>query len=1212
MGFYREGLILSLLVQWATAMSLAGITSEMPDRNQSAIAFPKLPADFREMAKKLMITCSKKGYHMPVMNNSLNSSYAQTQNQTMESPVSMFMELLSSLPPSVPSRSNQSNETAEEQGLGWSIAEKLQNCTNMGHMIELMRNTTDSPRCFMQAFMAPLSWMAIMQNGTDLNKEDLTKLLWAAKPFLETSRMPPSSFVLPAFSQSSHLAEMMKVFSEVFSVLSEEQKNEIIGWVKERVAQNEFNCHLKAPPSNILPSKPREKPTIKNDPPPKGVTSRPGAEATGNPAMNASTAVHTCPPGLLWLKARILAIMGPFLSRLPLEEVKTIPKNELCEFFRTPDFSPSFHNVSGMQPALGRTLFQRLKQECSSSDNFTQNMDRLGSLACFFDGALSLNLNQSRKLLSQIDACKNSEIDKVKRQLVQNILEKDSGSSSPEMLQSLGSSVSVLPLSILSRFTPKDLSNTLSSFRQAKWSPAQAKALAQKLLENATNISGEKLLSLGSMVRGVASAILKNVKAEGLLGNEALKTMSENMSSLQRTALLEAFRHDVNASELVKGLPDSLLSSLSLSTLEKADLSSVDQLQGRGWTAAQSTFLLKKMLGNKINLGELRKLGQAVQGVTCEMIEKINQTDALDMAQTLNKSCMWLSRVQIRCAAQKLFASLEEQRPGYFSDIKNSELQAIPALLLIHLPVEKIQNLSDAVCPAFMEKMKQVNLSSLPNSSPARYALTKRAIGCLKGNVSDLSAAEVLTLGPLLCELDPAWISSLNSEALNSTLQALASCQYIQQQHRENLFRLLTGTYGDPAYWSEEDMRALGPLLLLNDTAVEKLPSKSWLKSYLSDLMDSLPSQPVVLPPKEFRSWLDLSALRRKLFELKTSSTLQSRRKREVGSTLEPTLIYIEDLKQGNVYWSPLQFSRMTTMTFKDAVPTLGEINNYSTEQLAALRTKTLEAWGNVSMFNESQIAHLGCICQSFSVEELGNLSIASLDTLETLSACNFIQTQRTAVWQAFERVTGISVAGLGRLEMAGLGQFICGLQPAQIDQLNSTSFREAVEVVGRASCPLNIRDRLKEKAVAVFGKPETWTEAQVSVMGNIIAGLSTVELGRLNSTILPFIQPSAIPLIPSDRLAALSVSQLKALGPDNAAMVTEAQRAGLRVDQRAALDEAVGLKTARAEVSTGSSSTSSSGSAPLPLKGGAAVESMTGCVLFMQAMVLMLLRYVL
>ncbi|XP_039535563.1 otoancorin [Pimephales promelas] len=1209
MGFYREGLVLSLLVQWATVMSQDMMGSVMPDRNQSTIDFPKIPADFREMAKKLMITCFKKGYHVPVMNNSLNSSYAQTHNQMMQSPISMFVELLSSLPPSfsIP-RNNQSNDTADEKDL-WDIAEKMQNCTNLGHMIELMRNTTESPHCLLRAFVAPLSWMAIMQNGTSLNKEDLTTLLWAAKPFLEA--MPPSSFVLPAFSQSSHLAEMMKVLSEMFSILSEEQRNEIIGWAKERVAENEFNCSLKAPAS----SKP---PTLPNGPSvnwvsmgSSAVLKRPGAKATDHPAMK----VRTCPPGFLWLKARMLAMMGPFLSRLPSKEVETIPKEELCEFFRTPDFSPSFHNVIGIKPDLGRKLFQRLKEECSSPDNFTQNIDRLGSLACFFDGAMSLNLSLSRKLLSQIDACKNSEIDKVKRQLVQNILEKDDGfSSSAGMLQSLGSSVSVLPLSRLSRFTPEDLKNTLSSLRQAKWSPAQAKTLAQKLLEDTKNISSERLLSLGSMVRGVASAVLKNVKAKGLLGNEALETMSEKMSSLQRATLLEAFRRDVNASELVKGLPDSLLSSLSLSTLEKADLSSVDQLQGRGWTSAQSAFLLKKILGNKINPSELRKLGQAVQGVTCEMIGKVNRTDALEMAQTLINSFAWLSRVQIRCAAQKLFASLEEQRPGYFSDIKNSELQAIPGLLLIHLPVEKIQNLSDAVCPAFMEKMAQVNLTFLPNSSPARYALTKRGIGCLKGNVSDLSAAEVLTLGPLVCELDPAWIASLNPAALNATLQALASCQYIQQQHREHLFRLLTGTYGDPAYWSEVDMRALGPLLLLNDTAIEKLPSKSWLKSYLSDLMDSLPSQPVVPPPKEFYSWLDLSALRRKLFELKTSSTLQNRRKREVFltvmSTLEPTLIYIEDLKQGNIYWTPTQLSKMTVQTFQDAVPTLGMINNYSTEQLAALKAKIVEAWGSVSMLNESQITQLGCICQGFSAEELGNISITSLDTLEVLTACSFTQTQRTAIWHAYERVTGISVAGLGPLEMMGLGQFICGLQPAQIDQLNSTSFREAVEAVGRASCLLNVRERLKEKAMAVFGKPETWTEAQVSEMGNILAGLSTVELGRLNSSVLPFVQRSAIPLIPSDRLAAMSVSQLKALGPENAAMVTEAQRAGLRVDQRSALDEAVGLKTARAEVASPSPSGLNPVS-PLPLKGGAAAESMTGCVL-MQAIVLMLLRYIL
>ncbi|XP_073702595.1 otoancorin [Garra rufa] len=1200
MGLYREALILSFLVQLATVMSQGMM--DMPV-NQSAIGFPRLPADFREMAKKLMSTCFKKGYWMPLMNNSLNSSYGQM----MESPISFLPELLSSLPQSFPSHHTmQFNETTDEQDASWNFVDKMRNCTNMGHMINLMRNSTEGPRCFMRAFMAPLSWVTIMQNGTELNKEDLTKLLWVAKPFLET--MPPSSIVLPAFSQSSHLAEMMKVFGEVFSVLSEGQRNSIIEWVKERVAQNEFNCSLKSLAVSNLPSGSPQKPNSKFF----FYLSNLCLSVVFSAVRN-----QQCPPKMLWLKANVLTMMGPFLSRLSLQEANTIPTEELCGFFKTPNFSPSFQNASGIQPSLGRTLFQRLKLECSSSDNFTHYMDRLGSLACFFDGAQSLNLNLSRKLLSQIDTCNNPEIDKVKRQLVQNILEKDDSSSSPAILQTLGSAVSALPLSRLSRFTSEDLNNTLSSLSQVNWSPSQAKTLAKKLLETAKNISGEKLLSLGTMVRGVASSLLKNVKAEGLLGTESLKNMSHKLSSLQRTALLEGFRRDVNASALVKGLPDSLLSSLSLSTLEKADLSSVDQLQGRSWTRAQSAFLLKKILGNKINLGELRKLGQAVQGVTCEMIEKINRTDASDMAQALNKSCAWLSRVQIRCAAQKLFASLEEQRQGYFSNITNSELQAIPAMLLIHLPVEKIQNLSDAVCPAFLEKMKEVNLSSLPNSSPARYALTKRAISCLKKNVSDLSAADVLSLGPLVCELDPAWISSLNSAALNSTLKALASCQHLQQQHREHLFRLLTTTYGDPAYWSEEEMRALGPLLLLNDTAVGNLPSKSWITSYLSELMNSLSTQLVVPPPKEFRSWFDLSALRRKLFELKTTTTLQNRRKRELVSLLvEPMITYIEDLKQENVYWTPLQFSKMTVQTFKDAVPTLGQITSYSTEQLAALRAKTLEAWGSVFMLNESQIADLGCICQSFSTEELGNLSIASLDTLETLTACNFTQTQRTAVWQAYEKVAGISMAGLGKLEMVGLGQFICGLQPGQIDQLNSSSFREAAEAVGRAPCPLNIRERLKEKAVAAFGKPETWTEAQVSIMGNIIAGLSAVELASLNSAVLPFIQPSAIPLIPSDRLTALSVSQFKALGPDNAAAVTEAQRAGLKADQKAALDEAVGVKTTRAEVpavnNTVISNPGSSGSAPLPLKGGAAVESMAGCVLLMQAIALLLFGYIL
>ncbi len=41
------------------------------------------------------------------------------------------------------------------------------------------------------------------------------------------------------------------MFGEVFSVLSEEQRNAVMGWIKEGVALNEFKCLLKAPDFSI-------------------------------------------------------------------------------------------------------------------------------------------------------------------------------------------------------------------------------------------------------------------------------------------------------------------------------------------------------------------------------------------------------------------------------------------------------------------------------------------------------------------------------------------------------------------------------------------------------------------------------------------------------------------------------------------------------------------------------------------------------------------------------------------------------------------------------------------------------------------------------------------------------------------------------------------------------------------------------------------------
>ncbi|XP_034170123.2 otoancorin isoform X2 [Pangasianodon hypophthalmus] len=1151
----RGTLIFLLLAQWATVMSQG-----MPPQD-----FPPLPQDFKEMAKKMMIICSKKGYSPPIlMDSMLNSSFSKPDEMTMGKPIFLFASLLSSLPP-LSSSNLKPNET--EPAL--NMTEKMCNSSNLPQMIEHIWNTTEKKHCFMRAFLAPLSWEAIVHNATQFDPEQLRKLLWAAKPFLE---MSPSSLMLPSTLQGSQLPEMMQTFNEVFVSLSEEQRNDIRRWMKERVIETDPSCA----PNHSLSGVPS---------PPMPV----------QPAM-LNSSVSGCQPKMPWLKAEVLRMMGRFISRLPEAEVRGIPPEEMCKFFQSPEFPFSFNNVSGMQAAIAQTLMQRLKQECfNAKQNFSNQMDRLGYLVCFYDDPQSLNATQIKKLLHQLGGCEPSGIDEMRKQLVRKLM-ADGEPPTSEMLHSLGSGMLVLSPSILSSFSRDTLNSTMSSLSQTEWKPAQAKILAQKLLEKVKDINGEKLLSLGSMVRGVDSELLKNVKAQGLLGSEGLKNISERLSSLQKKALLVGMRADVNASHLVKEVPDALIASLSLSILDKANLNSLDQLEGRSWSSTQSVYLLKKIVSNGLKPEQIRKLGQAVQGVTCSMIDGIAQSDTLEATQTLAKSFNLLSRTQVHCMASKLFQSLEKQRPGYFTNMSKSELQAIPALLLIHLPVQVIQGLPASMCPYFLEKISQANLSSLPNSAPSRRELRNKALSCLGKNASAVSAADISSLGPLVCELDPTWISSLKPDAQNFTVQALASCKHIPRPSRAPLFTLLTNLYGAPSNWSEDVVKSLGPLLLLNDAALDALSFKTWLKKSLSDLQHSLEAQVAGLAPEEFSAWPNLSALQRKLFQLKTKIT-QQRRRRE---TLVPTLAMIEDLREGNVLWSPAQLSSMTAQTFRDAMSTLGEIRNYTTEQLAALRDKATEAWGDVSMLNESKIVETGCVSQSFNAKQLQNLSITSLDTLELLSVCQWNQTQKEAVLQGFVNRTGMKMAKLGALEMAGLGQFICGLQPNETEQLNTTEFKDAVGDIGRASCPLSVLECLKKKAVAAFGGPKGWSEADVSVMGNIIAGLNATELGQLNSSVLPFIHQSAISLILPERLAALSVSQLRALGPDNAAALTTSQRAALGVEQRAAVDQAVGLVAQNPETTT-----------TLPQKGGAPKQSMLGLAVLLQPLALLLLGYI-
>ncbi|XP_029928661.1 otoancorin [Myripristis murdjan] len=855
-----------------------------------------------------------------------------------------------------------------------------------------------------------------------------------------------------------------------------------------------------------------------------------------------------CPPKLMWLKREVLQEMGPYVSRLRLDDVKSSPKNEMCEFFKSPQFKSSFSGAAGIKPLLAKKLLQTV-QTCFSDQEFPQHVGRLGMLACFYQDPPAVNATLTKDFLSQLDNCNNPKIKKVKRLLVKNLMSLYGNNASAELLYDLASGVVILPAKQLAKFPVSALKKTLKRLSNAKWSLNQAKQLAKKILGRNKTLTIDDLRSMHSAVRGVSPYLLKMVKPqEGeSLDKKDLKNITKWMNKAQRKALFMTLRRYVKASQLLQKMPGRLLPSVSLDTLAKANLT-LNQLDGIYWNRAQSAFLVR-MFEKKLNkTDDIRKLGAAIQGITCKIIDRFADNDTKKMAQAITETPQWLSKVQAGCAARKLFISLEKKRQGYFQNITKEELEEIPTQLLIRLPHMKVKDLPDSVCPVFLDKMKEANFSSLPLRAPSRLALAQRAVRCLTygTNISSLSSEEVLELGLVVCELPPSLLHRMAPETLKSSLQAMASCKQIPPPHRKEIIQLLIHTYGSQCDWSAETLQSLGPLLLWDDTAISALCCKPELNEVLSDLIVSQSHSPAS----------GALALKKKHF-LCITSTGARVRSQAVKKDLAPTVESIEELNEANVYWSPTQLDEMTEETFTTTVETLGAIPDYSSDQLDALQKKAVKVWGPVSSMNESLVTQLGCVSQGFSSSDLEKLPI-SPDTLQEIAHCGWTQLQTEAVWKGFAKRNNLTAQELGAVEIVALSRFICGLSSREIAQVNVDAFKEAVASVGDVLCPVLVAQQLIRLAVTAFGKPSTWTEADVSNLGNILVGLNAVELRSLDQSVFPFLSQSCIPSIPADTFAVLSVGQLEALGPDNAAMVTDAQKAKLGKAKLAALDRAL------------------------------------------------------
>ncbi|KAK1154636.1 otoancorin [Acipenser oxyrinchus oxyrinchus] len=1000
---------------------------------------------------------------------------------------------------------------------------------NFFRSLEMLRNISgDVPHsllCPLHSMAAPLAWSTLLGSGGAVDPARFRLLLWGAEPLIRLGLQLDSLSALPMAGFNAGQREtMMGVFNQHYDVLPPGDREKLLHWVKHCVAMEMFNCSMGQPMGN-------------------------GGKSEKDPRVK-------CLPRLRWLKAHTMAVLGRFLSLVPPSELEDIQSDELCCFFNHSLSESMFGNMYDLNHSQGRSLLSKLMTGCLDPAHNEESIGRLGALACFYDNVGALSDNASRSLLPLLSDCRNPGIKQLQRQLAEKVL--GSGPLTKQVMVTLGPAAPALSLAQLSSLSAADIQDSLASLARVSWRREQASALASKYLSKVQISSPDDLMKMGTLVKGVSSAVLGSLKGDQLLRASGLEETARNLSPLQRKALVNAIQRDVNASALLQSLAGSLVGCLALHTLQQASVDSVGVIQGKSWNRGQAAHLVKKLFSRGIQPSDIRMLGSALQGVTCELIDSIGDPSMLETAAILFENKAWLSQHQLACSAKKLWAALNRTRADYFGSMNNSELQDVPPVFLLHLTLPQLSSLPARVCPCLLEKLSAVNLSLLPRRSPLRPALREKAFACL--------------VMPALFPCVSKAISPLH--------------------HWET----------KPSDWSAEVVMSLGPLLaLFNSSCLRTVSNTVQLKDTLTDLLSSQPPPPLTPGPLDFDTYLNLSSIRETLFHLSTS---HQRTRRAVSCPVSLTLQEILDLGDANVHWSPDQLSCMSNKTFVDGLSTLAAVNGFADQQLAALKGQAIQAWGPPSGYSAEQTLALGCLLPAFNSSELGLVEVSSVDTLSAVAPCSgWTQEKRAALLQRFLQQSLLTPSSLGAVQLAGLGGFLCGMSETQVSQINVEAYRLAAAMVGAVSCPPAIMGALKSKAVTSFGDVKNWTASELSEIGNVLAGASAAELKTLDPSAMPFISPSAIPLIPADRLAALSVTQLRALGPVNAAMVTGEQAAVLSQAQREALSDAVGVAVERAVVVV----VKETGTAA-PLKGGSDQLGILGVLVMVLPLLLLAL----
>ncbi|XP_036884319.1 otoancorin [Sturnira hondurensis] len=838
-----------------------------------------------------------------------------------------------------------------------------------------------------------------------------------------------------------------------------------------------------------------------------------------------------------WVSAESLWILGRYMVHLSLEEIIKISPVEIGLFISYDNATKQLDTVYDITPELAQAFLERI-----SSSNFdmrnTSTIHRLGLLVCFYSDLELLDARMAQVLLHQMIKCSHlrgfqADVQKLKTDLLNIATENQTLN---ETLGSLSDAVVGLTHSQLESLSPEAVHSAISTLNQVPgWAKSQVIILSAKYLAHEKVLSFDNVSQMGVLLPGVSTQAFYSMEHRDLMQvlRSAVSLHMSDLSPAQQQGVLSKIIEAGDATSSVVEIQGAFFKEVSLFDLRREPGFNATVLKEKELRRSQALFLYELLSKTTRRPEELLSAGQLVKGMTCSHIDALSADSFLAHFQYFENNLSLLSPYQVNCLAWKYW---EVSR----AFMKPFLLAVLPANYLASVPASQ--------CVPFLISLGKIQLDSWVLDPHKKSVVLRKVQQCLNNSIADEYTVDIM--GNLLCHLPAAVIHhGVSPKAWATALHGLRHCADLSPEQKAAVRLRLLEHHGLPQNWTAEMTKDLRPFLVL--FSGDELSS---VATKFPDILQQTASEMTgVLPSKDFL-WAVFVSVRDR--SARTPSTASS--PGCLGVEI-PSSDDIFRLGEANACWAPQHLLCMEEDTFIRNVDLLGAVRGFSHPQLTALKEKAVQVWDRPSYWREHHIVSLGRIALALSESELEQLDLSSIDTVASLSQqSEWTSGQAKSILRGFLEDSGYCIQDLKSFHLVGLGATLCDMNITEISRIKISEFRVVIARIGNLLCGIHVLAEFKRKAEVVFGNPTEWSGSVLQELGTIAAGLTKEELRVLDEDLMPYFQPSAIRCIPDEIFKELSADQIAALGPQNAAAVTSAQRGQLSVPQLQSLQWAL------------------------------------------------------